>query len=171
MSATATVTRNLAQTVKEATAAEDVARKAAQAAEQAKARADAAKAAADEERVVAYKALLDLVTTEAPGKRTAALTKAGDCQVALVAAVRDGTGVFSRYLEWVDASIHVWAVDSELTQIRDFHGQHVRSVDPPAFDFARDVATIVDGIAFELQDHAVQRIRERREAFVNGRTA
>ena len=166
-----TANQTLEQITKAEQDAVDAASKALAAAETAKARADQARQRAEDARAVAYRDYLDLVTTEAPEKRTAALTNAGDCQVALVAAVRDGTGVFSRYLEWVDASIHVWAVDSELTQIRDFHGQHVRSMDPPAFDFARDVATIVDGIAFDLQDHAVQSIRARREAFVNGRTA
>ncbi len=89
---------------------------------------------------------------------------------ALEDAVRaDGdAGVFQAYLRWVDASVLAWEVDAELGQIRHHHGVPVRSTDPPVFRFDLDISAIIDQIALELQDDAVQRITDRRTRFVNG---
>jgi vacuolar-type H+-ATPase subunit H len=156
----------------EAEAAEAAA-KATAAAEAAQAAADRARQRADEERAAAYREFLDKVAKEAPERRSAALTEVGERRAALESAVRgDGdANVFRAYLRWVEASVLAWEIGSELTQIRDFHGQPVRSVDPPAFNFGMDVGAIVDTIALESQDDAERRITDRRTAFVNGRTA
>ena len=76
--------------------------------------------------------------------------------------------MFSAYVRWVEASVTVWEIDSELTQIRHHHGVPVRPTDPPTFRFDVDISAIIDQIASELQDDAVQRIDARRIAFVNG---
>jgi len=166
-------TETLDQITRAEADAQDAAAKAQQAAEAARAKADRARQRADEERAAAYQRFLDVVAKEAPERRSTALTEAGERRAALESAVRgDGdAGVLQTYAAWVDASIRVWEVDSELTQIRNHHGLPVRSADPPVFRFDIDISAIIDTIALELQDQAVQRIRERREAFVNGRTA
>ncbi len=151
--------------------AQDAAAKATAAAQIAQAKADAARERAERERAAAYREFLDVVAREAPEKRSQALTVAGECRAALEDAVRNGGNVFSAYLRWVDASVLAWEISSELTQIRDFHGQPVRSVDPPSFRFDLDISAIVDTIALELQDDAMSRIVSRRTNFVNGRTA
>ncbi len=151
--------------------AQDAAAKATAAAQIAQAKADAARERAERERAAAYREFLDVVAREAPEKRSQALTVAGECRAALEDAVRNGGNVFQEYQRWVEARIVVWEIDSELAQIRHHHGVPVRSTDPPAFSFGIDVAAIVDTIALEHQDDAVQRITDRRTAFVNGRTA
>jgi len=148
----------------EAIAAQEKATKATQ-------RADAAQAAADAQRVVAYQDFLDVLTKEYPSSREQALSTAGESRAALEPAVRTDDGVFAAYTAWVEASIHVWELDSELAQIRDFNGVPVRSTDAPVFNFGIDIGAIVDQIAYEFQDHAAQRITDRRTNFVNGRTS
>jgi vacuolar-type H+-ATPase subunit H len=166
-------TETLDQITRAEAEAQDAAAKATAAAQIAQAKADAARERAEQERAAAYREFLDVVAREAPEKRSQALTVAGECRAALESAVRgDGdAGVFQAYLRWVDARIVVWAIDAELGQIRHHHGVPVRSTDPPVFNFGMDVGAIVDTIALEAQDDAEQRIRERRTAFVNGRTA
>jgi hypothetical protein len=171
MMTTTTMTRTLAKTVQEATAAEDAARKAAAAAEGARRKADAAKAAADEERARAYQTYLDKLVAEHPAARDQATTAVGEARAALERAVRGDDGVFRAYFDWVSASVQAWEVDSELSQIRDHHGVPVRSTDAPVFRFDVDIAQIVDGIAAGFQDDALQRIVDRRVSYVNGRTA
>jgi vacuolar-type H+-ATPase subunit H len=166
-------TETLASITRAEAEAQDAAAKATAAAQIAQAKAEAARERAERERAAAYREFLDVVAREAPEKRSQALTEVGECRAALESAVRgDGdAGVFQAYRAWVAARIVVWEIDSELAQIRDFHGVAVRSTDPPAFNFGMDVGAIVDTIALELQDDAVQRITDRRTAFVNGRTA
>jgi GAF domain-containing protein len=149
--------------------AQAAARKAQVAAESARAKADAARQRADDERKRAYKTYLDKIAQEHPAAREQALTAAGEARAALEGAVRGSGAVFPAYFQWIDASVKAWEVDSELAQIRDHHGIPVRATDPPVFRFDVDVAMIVDGIAAELQDTAVQRITARRVNFVNGR--
>jgi vacuolar-type H+-ATPase subunit H len=151
--------------------AQDAAAKATAAAQIAQAKADAARERAERERAAAYREFLDVVAREAPEKRSQALTVAGECRAALEDAVRNGGDVFTSYRAWVEARIVVWEIDSELAQIRHHHGVPVRSTDPPVFRFDTDISAIIDTIALELQDDAVQRITDRRTRFVNGRTA
>jgi hypothetical protein len=145
--------------------------KAAHAAEVARQKADAARERAEQERQAAYKNFLDKVVREYPEARSTALTAAGESRAALEHAVRTDDGVFAAYIAWVTDSIHVWELDSELAQIRDFHGVPVRSTDSPVFSFGLDVGAIIDAVGFELQEAAVQRIVDRRVSYVNGRTA
>jgi multidrug efflux pump subunit AcrA (membrane-fusion protein) len=167
MSATATKP-TLNEITRAETEAQAAATKAAHAAEVARAKADLARQRADDERARAYKGFLDKIVAEHPAAREQALTAAGESRAALEAAVRTDDGVFTAYVAWVADSIHVWKLDSELAQIRDHHGIPVRATDPPAFRFDVDVSMIVDGIAAEFQDDALQRIVDRRVSFVNG---
>ena len=160
----ASIVHESEQALAEALAAQEKATKATQ-------RADAAQAAADAQRAVAYQDFLDVLTKEYPAARSTALSAAGESRAALELAVRTDDGVFACYIRWVAASIHVWELDSELAQIRDFNGVPVRATDPPTFRFDIDISGIVDQIAFEAQDAAVQRITDRRTNFVNGRTS
>ncbi len=161
------------QTLNEITRAEAdaqaAARKAQVAAEVARAKADAARQRADDERRRAYQSYLDKIAQEHPAAREQALTAAGEARAALEGAVRGDDGVFRAYFDWVSASVQTWAIDSELAQIRDHHGLPVRATDPPAFRFDVDVSMIVDGIAAEFQEDAVQKITTRRISFVNGK--
>ena len=150
--------------LKEAIAAQEKATRATQ-------KADAARVEADAQRAVAYQDFLDVLTKEYPSSREQALSTAGESRAALEPAVRTDDGVFAAYTAWVEASIHVWELDSELAQIRDFNGVPVRSTDAPTFRFDIDISAIVDQIAYEFQDSAVQRITDRRTNFVNGRTS
>ncbi len=150
--------------------AREAATKATAVAEIAQARAEDARQRAEAERARAYRAYLDKIAAEAPEKRSQALTVAGECRTALEDAVRNGGNVFQEYQRWVGASIRVWEISSELTQIRDFHGQPVRSTDPPSFRFDVDVSAIIDTISLEFQAAAERRITDRRTAFVNGKT-
>ncbi len=151
--------------------AQDAAAKAQQAAEAARVKADRARQRAEAERARAYKSYLDKIAAEWPAARESAITAVGDSRAALEQAVRSGDDVFGAYLRWVEASVRAWEVDSDLAQIRHHHGVPVRSTDPPVFRFDLDISAIVDQIALELQDDAVQRITDRRTRFVNGRTA
>jgi membrane-bound inhibitor of C-type lysozyme len=145
--------------------------KAAQAAEAAKARADAARKAAEDARALGYKRYLELLTSEYPEARDQATTAVGESRQSLEDAVRGSGDVFACYLRWVDASVAAWAVDSELAQIKDYHGVPVRSTDPPVFRFDVDISMIVDGIAAGFQDSALRRITERRADYVNGKVS
>jgi hypothetical protein len=164
---------SLATIVLASESAAEAAAKATAVAQIAQARAEDARQRADEERAAAYRAFLDKVQAEASGKRSQALTEVGERRAALESAVRaDGdAGVFRAYLRWVEASVLVWEIGSELAQIRDFHGVAVRSTDPPSFRFGMDVGAIIDTIALELQGAAEQRITDRRTRFVNGATS
>ncbi len=162
---------NLASIVHESEEAAKAAAAAVAKAQIAQAKAEDARQRADEERAAAYREFLDKVQAEASEKRSQALTVAGECRTALEDAVRNGGDVFTSYQAWVAARIVVWEIDAELGQIRDFHGQPVRSVDPPVFSFSHDIGAIIDLIALELQEDAVQRIISRRTSFVNGATS
>jgi len=166
-----TATQTLAAVTKAELDAVDAATKALAAAETARQKADIARQKAEQERARAYQTYLAKIAQEHPSARSTALSAAGESRAALEQAVRTDTGVFAAYIAWVTDSIHVWELDSELAQIRDYHGIPVRSTDPPVFNFGLDVAVIVDQIAFEAQDAAVSRIAQRRANFVNGRTA
>jgi multidrug efflux pump subunit AcrA (membrane-fusion protein) len=151
--------------------AQDAAAKAQQAAEAARVKADRARQRAEEERARAYQSYLDKIAAEWPAARETAITAVGESRTALEQAVRSGDDVFRAYLRWVEASVGAWEVDSDLAQIRHHHGVPVRPTDPPSFRFDLDISAIIDQVALELQDDAVQRITDRRTAFVNGRTA
>ena len=163
-------TETLSQITRAEAEAQAAAQKAALAAEAARHKADRARERAEQERAAAYKRYLDKIVQEHPAAREQALTAAGESRAALEQAVRTDDGVFAAYTSWVEASIHVWELDSELAQIRDFNGVPVRSTDAPVFRFDIDISAIVDQIAYEFQDHAAKRIVDRRRDFVNGGT-
>ncbi len=166
-----TKTETLTEITKAEAEAQEAAAKALAAAEAARIKADRARQRAEEERARAYRAFLDQVTADYPARRTAALDGAGAARAELEQAVRNGGNVFGAYLRWVEASVRVWEIDSELAQIRDFQGVPVRATDPPVFRFDTDISAIIDQIAAELLDEGVVRINDRRTAYVNGRTS
>jgi len=165
------ITETLSQITRAEAEAQAAAQKAALAAEAARHKADRARERAEQERAAAYKRYLDKIVQEHPAAREQALTAAGESRAALEQAVRTDDGVFAAYTSWVEASIHVWELDSELAQIRDFNGVPVRSTDAPVFRFDIDISAIVDQIAYEFQDNAVQRITDRRVDFVSGKAS
>jgi multidrug efflux pump subunit AcrA (membrane-fusion protein) len=165
------MTTTLEQITKAEAAAQDAAEKAMAAAEAARQRAEEARQRAEAERARAYRAFLDKITAEWPKARAAALTAVSESRAALEQAVRSGDDIFGAYLRWVEASVRAWEVDSELAQIRDYHGVPVRSTEPPVFRFDITISEIVDQIARELQGDAERRITDRRIGFVNGSTS
>ena len=166
---TATMTRNLAQTVKEATAAEDAARKAAQAAEDARRRAEAATAAAEEEREQANKDYLDLLVREYPEAREAALAKQAEARSAFSSAVRgDGGDLLTTYGAMVEAGIETWALETALHAQRQYFGLPSREPSEPVFSFAIEVAQEANQHSYEVMEAATERRRERRQKFLDG---
>ena len=175
MTATATkptsATVNLATIVHES---EEAAKAAAAA--QAKAlalatKADVARQRAEEERATASRAYLDLLAAEWPDARQEATANVGETRAALEAAVREDGDVIPAYLAWVTASIQAWEVTEAVDRMRRFHGQNMRYQAEPAFDFGSDVGSIVNQIALEVQQDAIDRIEQRRAAFLRGATS
>jgi len=145
------------------------------AAAQAKARelatkADVARQRAEAEREAAARRHLDTLQAQYPDARAAATTAVGDAREALEEAVRDGGDIFKSYRSWADAMVRAWEIESEVQQARHYLGVAARSTEPPRFDFGHDIAAIIDRHTLELQDAALERIRERRASFLNGAT-
>ena len=160
---------NLAAVVHES---EEAAREAAAAvarANEAQARAEQARQKAEAEQNAALRAYLDKLTREYPESRQEALTAQADARAALETAIREGGDVFGTYRQWIAANIRRWELESALQQIRDFTGQPARETPQPTFNFAQDIAAIVDRQAMELQDEVIERIRTRRANFLAGK--
>ena len=164
-------TQTLSDITKAESDAIDVARKAAAAAEQARAKADLARERAEQEREIANRSYLDLLAQEHPDARSTALSAAGDAHQELDQAVRGKGDVFSRYIAWTSASIHVWETDEALARMRRFFGLPTRDVATPVFNFNLDVGAIIDRIGLEFQDEAVQRIDQRRAEYLAGKAS
>jgi len=168
---TTTMTRTLAKTVQEATAAEDVARKAAAAASAAQNRVDAAKAAADLQREQANKDFLDVLVKEYPEAREAALAKQAEARDAFGAAVRgEGGDIFASYRAMVQESIETWSLEQALHGQRQYFGMPSREPSEPVFSFAIEVADVSNQHSYEVMEAATVRRRERRQKFINGET-
>ncbi len=168
---TATVTRNLARTVQEATAAQDAAAKAAAAASAAQQRAEAAKAAADLQREQANKDYLDVLVGEYPDARSAALTKQGEARSAFSSAVRgEGGDLLTTYRAMVEAGIETWALEVALHSQRQYFGLPSREPSEPVFSFAVEVADEANRHSYEVMEAATVRRRERRQKFLDGET-
>ncbi len=134
-------------------------------------KADAARQRADEEQQQANGAYLDLLQSEYPDARTAATTAAGEARAALETAVRQGGDIVPAYLAWVTASIQAWEVSEAVDRMRRFHGQNMHYQSEPAFDFGSDIGAIVNQIALELQQEAIDRIEQRRATYLRGATS
>lgn len=154
-------------------ASEEAAREAAELfakANAAKAKAADAAAAVDATRTARAAAYADKLTADYPDASAAALEVLASARASLEDAVQTGGNVFGCYMAWVHTSIDVWALDEERSAARDIAGQPTtRTPNPPAFNFAVDVAAIVDGLAMQAQDEAIQQIRERRARFMSGK--
>jgi L-fucose isomerase-like protein len=172
MMTTTTMTRTLAKTVQEATAAEAAAaRKAAAAASAAQQRAEAAKAAADLQREQANKDFLDVLVKEYPSARSAALATQAEARAAFSSAVRgEGGDLLTTYRAMVESRIEVWALDAALHSQRQYFGITSREPSEPAFDFTIEVAQVANQHSYEVMDAATGRRRERRQKFLNGET-
>jgi len=175
MTATATkptsATVNLATIVFESEEAAKAAAAAQAKARELAAKADAARQRAEEERATASRAYLELLAAEWPDARQDATTKVGAARAALEAAVREDGDVIPAYLAWMTASIRVWEVTEGLDRMRRFHGQNMRYQPEPAFDFGSDIAAIVNQIALEVQQDAIDRLEQRRATYLRGATS
>ncbi len=168
---TATVTKTLNEITRAEAEAEAAAVKAFAAAEAAKDRADRAREHAEREREAANRSYMELLTAEWPDARQEASAKVGEARTALEAAVREDGDVIPAYLAWVTASIQAWEVTEAVDRTRRFHGQNMRYQAEPAFDFGSDIGAIVNQIALELQQGAIDRIEQRRASFLAGKDA
>ncbi len=135
------------------------------------AKADQARQRAEQEQQRANRQYLDLLNREYPDARTAATTAAGEARAALEAAVRAGGAVIPAYFTWVTASIQAWEVSEAVDRMRRFHGQNMHYQSEPAFDFGPDIGAIVNQIALEVQQDAIDRIEQRRAAYLRGATS
>jgi hypothetical protein len=162
-------TETLSQITKAETEAMDVARKAQIAASAAAARADAARERADAERVAANREYMAMLVSEHPAARVVAVDKQAAARHDLDLAVRGDGDIFTRYLDWINASIQTWELDESLARMRRFHGLPTRDVATPVFSFGLDVGVIIDQVSLELQDEAVARIDARRASFLAGK--
>lgn len=165
---TTTAPVNLAAVVHES---EEAAREAAALfakANAAQAKADDARRAVEAQAAERGRAFLAKLTADYPAARETAVTAVADTRQALLDAMQDGGNVFTCYLAWVQASIHAWALEEEIGEVRNQMGRPGRTPNPPSFSFAHDIALIVDTLAMQAQDEAIQQIRERRAAFMRG---
>lgn len=162
-------TETLDQITQAEAEAAEAAQKAAAAAEAARLKADRARQRAEQERHVANERYLQRLEAEYSEARDQATTKQGEARQALEDAVRNGGDIFGSYRAWVTASLAVWELEAALGQQRHYLGRPTREATPPAFDFGRDVGAIVDQYSMELQDEALETIRDRRTAFVSGK--
>lgn len=168
---TTPVTVNLATIVHESEEAAKAAAAAQATARELAAKADAARQRADEEQKQANRAYLELIAAEWPDARQDATANVGETRVALEAAVRADGDVIPSYVTWMTASIHAWEVAEAVDRMRRFHGQNMRYQAEPAFDFGSDIGAIVNQIAMELQQDAIDRIEQRRATYLRGATS
>ncbi len=164
----ATKTQTLAEITKAETDARDAAAKATAEAEAARLRADKARERAEAERDSANRAYLALLTAEYRDRNAAALEELAETRAALEAAVASGGNIFRSYLRWAQARISLWEVDVELNQMRYQLGVAHREQPPPEINFVTDIGGIFDRLGLELTDAALDRIRERKSAYLKG---
>lgn len=151
--------------------AAEAAAKAQRDAEAAKAKADQARERAERERAQANRAYLDLLAAEWPDACQQAMTTVGETRAALEAVVRQGGDLIPAYVAWMTAVIHAWEVTEAVDRVRRFHGQSMRYQGEPVFDFGSDIGAIVNQLALELQQDAIDRIEQRRANYLAGREA
>ena len=164
-----TATQILADVTKAEQDASDAASKAVAAAEQAKAKADAARSKAEQERQDANHRYLDLLVAEYESARTVAVTNLGEARESLTVAVKDGGDVFANYISYVKANVAVWQIESALAEQRSYLGKPTRETTPPSFSFVHDVAEIIDNVAYDAMDSAIQANRDRKANYLAGR--
>jgi len=168
---TTPATINLATIVFESEEAAKAAAAAQEKARELAAKADAARQRADEEQQQANRAYLELIAAEWPDARQDATAIVGETRAALEAAVREDGDVTPAYVAWMTASIRAWEVTEAVDRMRRFHGQNMRYQAEPVFDFGSDIGAIVNQIALELQQDAIDRIEQRRATYLRGATS
>lgn len=160
---------NLASIVHESEEAAKEATAAVAKANAAQRRAAEAAAKVDAQAVERAREYLAILTSEYPAEHERLITALVESRHALEDAVASGGHVFTEYLNWVRANVAVWALDEALAAARERVGQiSGRTPNPPSFNFAIDVANIVDTLAMQAQDDALAAIRERRANFMRG---
>ncbi len=164
-----TSTMTLADVTRAESDAVDAATKALAAAEQAKAKADAARVEADRERQDANHRYLDLLVDEHESARTVAVTALGEARESLTVAVKDGGDVFGNYISYVKANVAVWQLEAALSEQRSYLGKPTRETTPPSFSFVHDVAEIIDNVAHDAMDSAIQANRDRKASYLSGK--
>lgn len=162
---------NLASIVHESEQAAAAAASAQAKARELAAKADAARQRAEAERATASRAYMELLAAEWPDARQEATAKVGETRAALEAAVREDGDVIPAYVAWMAASIQAWEVTEAGDRMRRFHGLNMRYQAEPAFDFGSDIGAIVNQIALELQQDAIDRIEQRRATYLRGATS
>ncbi len=167
----ATKTQTLAEITRAEAAAAEAAQKALAASEAARLRADAARERAERERDAANRAYLALLTAEHRDRSAAALEELGESRAALENAIASGGNVFRAYSRWAKSRTLVWECDAEINQQRYFLGAAHRETPPPELHFTNDISAILDHLSLELQDEALNRIRERKSAYLQGKTS
>jgi len=161
----ASIVHESEQALAEALAAQEKATKATQ-------RADAARVEADKERDAANVRYLAVLEQDHEAARTTALDAQASARTALETAVTKGEGdVFQCYACWVTASLDAWGVDAALSGQRYYLGRPARDATAPTFSFSYDIAAIVDNHAYTIQEAVIERNRDRRNAFLNGKEA
>ena len=165
---TTPATINLATIVFESEEAAKAAASAQATARELAAKADVARQRAEEEQQQANHAYMELIAAEWPDARKQAMANVGETRVALEAAVREDGDVIPSYLAWVTASIQAWEVTEAVDRMRRFHGQNMRYQAEPVFDFGSDIGAIVNQIALEYQQEAIDRIEQRRATYLRG---
>ncbi len=164
----ATKTQTLAEITRAEAAAAEAAQKAQAASEAARERADRARERAEAERDSANRAYLALLTAEYRDRNAAALEELAETRAALEAAVASGGNVFRAYSRWAKSRVLVWECDAEINQQRYFLGAAHRETPPPELHFTNDIGAILDHLSLELQDEALNRIRERKAEYLAG---
>ena len=77
--------------------------------------------------------------------------------------------MFASYAALVRASVAVWQLESGLAEQRHCLGKTTRETPPPSFSFQFDVGAIVDNVAYDAMDSAIQANRDRKASYLAGR--
>lgn len=166
-----TKTETLQQLTEAERTAQEIAQKAAADAEAARQRAEEARQRAEEQRAAANLAYLEKLQSEHAEARNQALERQAETRATFEAIVRGETkgDVFAAYRAWMEARVHVWEVEQALNSMRQIHGRPYQEAKDPTFSFQHDVNDILTKLGYQLQDQAIERIRERRRAFLEGK--
>ena len=165
----ATMTKNLAEATKAEQDAVTAAATAIAVAEQARVKADAARERAERERQDANHRFLAVLEQEHEAARTVAVTTLGEARESLTVAVKTAGDVFANYISYVKASVAVWQIESALAEQRSYLGKPTRETTPPSFSFQYDVGAILDNLALEAMDEAIQANRDRKANYLAGK--
>jgi hypothetical protein len=132
--------------------------------------AEEAQARAEQERHDRTVAYLKHLESAYPAQRDSLTTVIGTARQELEAAVAgDGDGnVFGAYLNWTRAVANLYALESELAELRSTLGRPFTWPSETRFSWQHDIGQIVDHLALTAVDDAINAARDRRSAAVHG---